>query len=177
VTEFINSNGNSPYKDSSINFRFLKLKNIIISDCNNCLKFIEESIKINPKAQFKDVNEAVQDSSSLKSLCYYELGYIEYKSTDFAKALDYFQNSFNSDPNQISIFQIALATIKLPAEGGGFFGGKKTEEAKANKKIQEIDLLKKTIQFSPFSFLGIKSASLLYENYGILVNQADLKNK
>lgn len=177
ITELIESKGYPPYKEDYVTIKFGNIKNNIISNCNHCLKFIEESLKHNEKPQFKDEDDAVQDVNSIKSLCYYELGDIEFTSTNYSKALNYFQNSFKSDPNQISIFQIALSTIKLPLEGGGLFSGKKTEEARINKHNQEIELLKKTIQFGPNSLLGIKSASILYEDYKIILNQNDFKNK
>lgn len=177
VYEFMNSKGNPPYRDENLNSHFSKLKSNIILNCNNCLKFVEEALKLNPAPQFKDEDDATQDSKSVKSLCYYELGSIEFRSSNYSKAIDYFQNSFSSDPNQISIFQLALSTMKLPVEGGGgLFNGKKTEEATANKKKQEIELLKKTIQFGPFSPIGIKAASVLFENYKILLTESDFKN-
>jgi len=177
VHELINSKGNPPYRDENANSFFANLKNKVIFNCNNCLKFIEEALKLNPNPQFKDEDDATQDSKSVRSLCFYELGSIEYRSMNYSKAIDHFQNSFNSDPNQISIFQLALSTIKLPVEGGGgIFSGKKTEEAIANKKNQEIELLKKTIQFGPFSPIGIQAASVLFENYKILLIESDFKN-
>jgi hypothetical protein len=65
-----------------------------------------------------------------------------------------------------------MATINLPVEGGGLFGGKKTEAAKETKREQEIDLLKKTVKFAPFSELGIKCARRLMENYNL--NEIDV---
>jgi hypothetical protein len=60
-----------------------------------------------------------------------------------------------------------MATINLPVEGGGLFGGKKKQAAEQTKREQEIDLLKKTIKFAPFSDLGIKSARMLIEDYDL----------
>lgn len=60
-----------------------------------------------------------------------------------------------------------MATINLPAEGGGIFGGKKKQAAMETKREQEIDLLKKTIKFAPFSELGVRSGRQLMEDYGV----------
>jgi hypothetical protein len=52
-------------------------------------------------------------------------------------------------------------------EGGGMFGGKKKQAAVETKREQEISLLKKTIEFAPFSELGIKSGRMLIDKYSI----------
>jgi tetratricopeptide (TPR) repeat protein len=173
VAVLVEEKGFPPYKDSNAANLFDELKEAIEKNSYNALKFVDESLKVNPEAQFNDEDNAMQDSKSLKSACFYELGSIEFNSANYAKAIDFFQHSFNVDPNQISIYHLALSTIKLPVEGGGFFSGKKTDEALSNKKKQEIELLRKTIQFGPFSPLGIKAAALLFENYKILLNEND----
>jgi hypothetical protein len=47
------------------------------------------------------------------------------------------------------------------------FGGKKKQAAVETKREQEISLLKKTIEFAPFSELGIKSGRMLIDKYSI----------
>jgi len=65
--------------------------------------------------------------------------------------------------------------MKLPVEGKSFFSSKKSDQALENKKQKEMDLLKLTIKFSPFSALGIISGQRLKENYDYIVSIADFK--
>jgi tetratricopeptide (TPR) repeat protein len=135
--------------------------------CEKCLKAVEKALSLDPNPCFNDSQDAVQDSASIKSEAFFNLGYFYFDQGKYDLAIKNFEASYDADPNQVSIYNIAMATINLPVEGGGMFGGKKKEEAKALKLQQEIELLKKTILFSPFSELGVRSGRILLENYGI----------
>ena len=134
---------------------------------NRCLNVLKMSTDLSPEAQFENENGFISSAPSIKSSAYFNLGSVSFRSKEYQKAIEYYQKSYDSDPNQVSIFNIAMATINLPAEGGGMFSGKKTQAAKETKKEQEIDLLKKTIVFAPFSGTGRESAKILLEDYGI----------
>lgn len=137
----------------------------IEKNCEQCLAVLEKAVKLDPNPQFEDQNGAIQDQSSIKSDCYFCLGGLHFNQENYSKAIEYYKNSYEADPNQVSIYNIAMATMNLPVEGGGVFGGKKKQVAQEAKREQEIQWLKKTIKFAPFSELGRKSGRILMENY------------
>lgn len=159
--------GDPNYSKSAIEIKMTEFKEKAEKNCNKCLTVLDKSVALSPDAQFEDPNGYIQSISSIKSHCYFNLGNIYFRRRNFEKAIEYYQASFDSDPNQVSIYNIAMATINLPVEGGGLFGGKKKQLAEEAKREQEIELLKKTIKFAPFSKLGIKSARMLMEDYGL----------
>lgn len=136
-------------------------------NCEKCFSILEIAMKHNPKAQLRDKDDAIQDIPSIKSNCYFLLGNYYFEKEHYDHAIANYQQSYEADLNQVSIYNIAMATMNLPVEGGGFFGGKKKEAAMQAKKEQEIDLLQKVIKFSPFSRLGIQSGRRLIHEYGI----------
>jgi len=142
-------------------------KNSIVTNCNRCFTMVDKAIQFAPNPQFQDSDNRIQDTASIKSACYFLLGQLHFDLKDYGEAIKYYQNSYDADPNQVSIYNIAMATIQLPVEGTSLFGGKKNEIAKENKRQQEIDLLVKTIKFLPFSDIAIKSGRILIEKYGL----------
>jgi tetratricopeptide (TPR) repeat protein len=152
-----------------------KLKNLIKSNCQNCFLMLDEAEKLDQNPGFEDEDNISINLTTVKSKCHYVLGSFFYNVNQFEEAVNNFQNSFDLDPNQFTIFQLALSTIKLPVEGTSVFSSKKTSQAIENKKQQEIDLLLKTIKFSPFSDLGLKSAQILNDNYNYRVSLQDIK--
>jgi len=165
--EFSGKLGDQNYSQPAVESKMTEFKNKAENNCKKCLNILEKSVALSPEAQFEDAKGYIQSIPSIKSDCYFNLGSIYFRRRDFEKAIEYYQKSYDSDPNQVSIYNIAMATINLPVEGGGLFGGKKKEAAKETKREQEIDLLKKTIKFAPFSELGIKSARMLMEDYSL----------
>lgn len=132
----------------------------------NILDILEEIEALDPNVQFQDKDGIIQSCSSIRSLCCFYLGSLCFDNKDYKTATEYFQSSYEAEPNQESIYNIAMATINLPAEsGGGLFKGKKRAAAEEVKREQEIDLLYKTIKFAPFSHTGIKSGRMLFEKY------------
>jgi len=159
---------NSNYDRSELSLKTGEFSGKIKENCRRCLAILDSSEAILPGAQFEDVEGCIQTISSIRSNCYFNLGSIYFRQKDFEKAIEYYKASYDSDPNQVSIYNIAIATINLPVEGGGLFGGKKKKAAQETKREQEVELLKKTVKFAPFSDLGIKTARLLIEYYGII---------
>lgn len=147
----------------------MNIRNNVIDYCNKCITYIGKSSNISSKVQFKDSDDVVHSAQSLLSNAYFNLGRIFSLKPDYPKCIKYYQQSYDADPNQVSIYNIAISTIALPAEdGGGFFGkAKRKETATETKKQQEIDLLKKVILFSPFSDLGIETGMMLMGSYDI----------
>lgn len=159
--------GDMNYNQQSIITEINKCSTSVEYYSKRCLEAISKSLTYDQNPSFTDDQNAVQDSASIKSEVLFELGCYYFEQNKFDLAIKNYEASFEADPNQVSIYNIAMATINLPVEGGGIFGGKKKDEAKALKQQQEIDLLKKTVVFSPFSELGIKSGRILIENYNV----------
>jgi tetratricopeptide (TPR) repeat protein len=159
--------GDSNYNQAAIESKLRELRARANSACHKCLQLIEKAASLSPEAQFKDDRSSVHSISSLRSDSYFNLASICFNEGDYGKAIEHYQASYDADPNQVSIYNIVMATRNLPAEGGGLFGGKKKQTALETKRDQEIALLNRTIQFAPFSKLGVKSATKLMENYGI----------
>jgi len=168
--ELLNKVGNENYNQDALRSEMIDAINTAKEDCVKSLDIIKnnvESLSIN--AQFKDDDDIVVDISSLKSRSYFNIGAVYFRKDIFERAIKNFQSSFDYDPNQVSIYNIAMATINLEVEGGGIFSSSKKKQAAAKtKQDQEIELLKKTIQFAPFSELGIKCGKLLLEKYNII---------
>ncbi|MBK7096879.1 MAG: tetratricopeptide repeat protein [Saprospiraceae bacterium] len=151
------------------------LKKSSYQDCKNCYKIINEAEKIESNAGFENEDGINVNSISIRSDCHYLIGSLFFSVNNFEEAVTHFQKSFDLDPNQFSIFKLAQSTINLPVEGKSIFNSKKTDQAKENKRQQEIDLLKLTIKYSPFSELGLLSAKILLEKYNYIISMDDLK--
>ena len=153
--EFSEKLGDQNYSQPAIESKIAELKSKAEKCCSKCLTILDKSVALSPNAQFEDAKGYIQSISSITSDCYFNLGSISFRRQNFEQAIEYYQKSYDSEPNQVSIYNIAMATINLPVEGGGLFGGKKKQLAQEAKRAQEIELLKKTIKFAPFSELGI----------------------
>jgi tetratricopeptide (TPR) repeat protein len=151
------------------------LKRKILQDCENCFAMIDEAEKLEANPSFENEDGIIVNSISIRSDCHYLLGSLFFTVNNFEEAVNNFQKSFDLDPNQFSIYKLALSTINLQVEGKSLFSSKKTDQAIENKKQQEINLLKLTIKFSPFSDLGLLSAQILKENYNYVITLTDLK--
>ena len=165
--EFAGKLGDENYNQVAVESKMRDFKSKAESNCKKCLNILEKATSLSPDAQFENDNSFILGIPSIKSDAYFNLGSIYFRQKNYEKAIKYFQISYDSDLNQVSIYNIAMATINLSAEGGGMFGGKKKRAAMETKRDQEIDLLKKTIEFAPFSELGIKSGRMLMEDYKI----------
>ncbi len=165
--EFSEKLGDENYNQAAIQSKIHEFKKKAESNCRKCLSILKKTASISDEAQFENNKGFVISIPSLKSDAYFNLGTIYFRQKRFDKAIEYFQASYDSDPNQVSIYNIAMATINLPVEGGGIFGGKKKEAALKTKRDQEVELLKKTIKYAPFSTLGIRSGRILMEDYKI----------
>jgi tetratricopeptide (TPR) repeat protein len=152
---------------STIASQTLEYKSEVEKNCSKCLTVLNMTEELSPEVQFENDDGFVLNIPAIKSNAYFNLGTVYFRKEDYAKAIEYYQKSYDADPNQVSIYNIAMATINLPAEGGGLFGGKKKQVAQEAKQEQEAELLKKTIKFAPFTELGIKSGRMLMEQYGI----------
>jgi tetratricopeptide (TPR) repeat protein len=150
------------------------LRKIIFKDCTNCLVMIDEAEKLDERPAFKNDEGIVINSVSVRSDCHYNLGGLYFSNGSFENAVTNFQKSFDLNPNQFSIYKLALSTRNLPVEGKSVFSSKKTNEAMENKRQQEIQLFKLTIKFSPSSELGLITAQVLKEKYDYLISLADL---
>jgi tetratricopeptide (TPR) repeat protein len=144
------------------------------NECINCLKMLDEAEKLDEKPGFINEEEINITSISIRSDCFFYLGNMYFESNNYIEAVNNFQKSFDLDPNQYSIYKLALSTINLPVEGKSVFNSKKTTEAVENKKHLEIDLLKQAIKFSPLSNLGLLSAQILKDRYEYIISLADL---
>jgi len=159
--------GEGVYSVESLKIKFNRHKAIAGESCNKCLDILKKIQEQSPDAQYEDDENVVYNINSIKSSAYFNIGLLYSYQKIYGKAIEYFQTSFDSDPNQVSIYNIAISTIRLPLEGaGGIFSGKEKKEiAMRNKRQQEIDLLKKTIKFYPFSQLAIKCGKRLIDKY------------
>lgn len=159
--------GDERYNTYTVEKQMRANENSVKSNCKECISFLDRVRKLFPEAQFKDSDGMVLSSSTVESQCHFKLGSLYFENEDYENAITYFQKSFDADPNQVSIYNIAMATINLPVESGGMFGGKKRQGELQVKREQELILLKKTVKFAPFSELGRKSARTLIKKYGI----------
>ena len=159
--------GDESYNQTSVRNNMVSFQKYVETNCEKCLNILEKSESLFPDAQFKGENGVIQNISSIKSECFFTMGSLHFNQDNFSKAIDYYRQSYDSDPNQVSIYNIAMATRNLPVEGGGIFSGKKKQAAIETKKEQEIDWLKKTIKIAPFSSIGVKSGRLLINDYNI----------
>jgi len=160
--------GNQNYDQVNLKLRINEYRDKVESYCEKCQKILEKVKALSPAAQFEDEKGFIHSISSIKSDCYFNLGSLQFRQNNWAKAIEYYQSSYEADPNQVAIYNIAMATMNLPAEGGGLFGGAKKQAALETKREQEIELLKKTIRFAPFSELGIKSGRILINKYKMI---------
>jgi len=152
-----------------------RLKNAIVSDCKDCFEMLNEAEKLDQNPGFEDEDNISINSTTVRSDSYYILGSLCYTMKKFDEAVTNFQKSFDLDPNQFTIYHLALSTINLPVEGTSMFSSKKTNQAIENKRQQEIDLLIKTIKYSPFSDLGINAAQILNDKYSYRVSLKEIK--
>jgi len=151
-----------------------RLKTAISLDCNNCFAMLDEAEKLDQNPGFEDEEDISINAITVRSKCLYALASLFYAVNNFEEAVNNFQKSFDLDPNQFTIFQLALSTINLPVEGTSMFSSKKTSQAIENKRQQEIDLMIKTIKFSPFSELGLSAAQILNNKYNFRVSLKDI---
>ncbi len=159
--------GNQDYDQYKLEQRIKRYNIIVEHDCQKCLSMLEISSMLNKNAQFVDNKEFIYNISSIKSDCYFNLGSLNFKKELYSEAIKYYQKSYDADPNQVSIYNIAMATNNMKVESGGIFGGKKKEIEEKLKSEQVVELLKKTISFAPFSPIGRKSGIMLINDYGI----------
>lgn len=153
-------------------------------NCDNIrswvVKYANDSIKLAQLAAglFDEISyeqeEILLTPANLISDSFYTIADSYYFTHDYGKAIEWYQQSYDADPNQISIYSLAISTQKLPVEGTSVFSSKKTNQAKENKKEQEMELFKKTIRFSPFTEIALKAAEVLKEDYKYLIQIADL---
>lgn len=165
--EYLEKLGDENYNQAVVESKMQDFKNKAENNCEKCLNILEKTTSLSQDAQFENDKGFIIGIPSIKSDSYFNLGSIYFRQENYEKAIEYYQTSYDSDPNQVSIYNIAMATINLPVEGGGMFGRNKKQAATETKREQEIDLLKKTIKFAPFSELGIKSGRMLMEDYKI----------
>lgn len=169
ITELLDEYGEAARTLELTKAKFELFKNRAGDRCNKALQLLKQLVSMSPDAQYESDDGAVHTINTIKSTAYFNIGLLHYKLKTYGKAIEYFQGSFDIDPNQVSIYNIAMATINLPIEGaGGLFGKKQNKEiAQTNKRDQEIELLKKTIKFYPFSRLAIDSGKMLINKYKI----------
>jgi len=159
--------GNQNYNQVEIESKIRNFKKKSEDNCFSCLNILEKVSAISEDVQFEDTNGFIQSVPSIKSDCYFELGSIYFDKKEYEKAIEYYNQSYDADPNQVSIYNIAMATSNQSVGEDGLFKKKKREEGEKIKEESVIELLKKTIKYSPYSSIGIKSGIMLMDRYKI----------